>query len=85
MSIIEAAHSDVIGNAAVADTLLAHKVYRRATTLLAEAASSTPVPHEAVRQLRDFVVAEVHYHHQAEDNLVCGRSSRPPIRARPRH
>jgi hemerythrin-like domain-containing protein len=70
MSIVEAAHPAPVGNAAMADTLLAHKVYRRATALLAGAASSPRVPYEALRQLRDFVVAEVRHHHGAEDNLV---------------
>jgi hemerythrin-like domain-containing protein len=70
MSIVEAAHSARVGNAAMADTRLAHKVYRRATTLLAGAATSAHVPYQALRELRDFVVAEVSYHHEAEDNLV---------------
>jgi hypothetical protein len=70
MSIVEVERCEEVGNAAMAATLLAHKVYRRATTLLVEGANSTGVPQDALRQLRDFVVAEVHYHHQAEDNLV---------------
>src|SRR5271165_3048032 len=59
-----------IPKAALLDTRLAHDVFRRATSLLAAAAESNRVPDGPLEELRDFVVAEVRYHHDSEDRLV---------------
>lgn len=55
---------------AVIETRLTHNFHRRATTLLAEAAARPPVPLSAVATLRDFLVAALHHHHEAEDEQL---------------
>ncbi|MCD0485007.1 hemerythrin domain-containing protein [Streptacidiphilus sp. ASG 303] len=52
----------------VLETRLAHGVHRAATTLLAEAAADPSVPLNALAQLRDFLVANLHHHHETEDH-----------------
>lgn len=52
----------------VIETTLAHDVYRRSSTLLAEAAGSAPL--SALRTLRDFIVANLHHHHETEDHIL---------------
>ncbi|WP_323746479.1 hemerythrin domain-containing protein [Catenulispora pinisilvae] len=58
---------------AVIDTRLTHEVHRVATTLLAEAAVETSVPPAALLALRDFLVASLRHHDQAEDDDLWPR------------
>ncbi|MFD7445033.1 hemerythrin domain-containing protein [Streptomyces sp. NPDC059909] len=60
-------------SAAVVETRLAHQVHRVATTLLAEAAARPSVPLGALAQLRDFLVANLRHHHEAEDEDLWPR------------
>lgn len=50
------------------ETRLAHQVHRVATVVLAEAAVRPSVPLGALEGLRDFVVAMLRHHHEAEDD-----------------
>jgi hypothetical protein len=59
-----------IAKAAMHDTRLAHHLYRRATSLLADAAETGHATQEVLGELRDFVVAELTYHQESEDGLV---------------
>jgi iron-sulfur cluster repair protein YtfE (RIC family) len=59
-----------VAKAAMNDTRLAHDLYRRATSLLADAAKSRHAADEVLGELRDFVVAELSYHQESEDGLV---------------
>ncbi|MEU7827036.1 hemerythrin domain-containing protein [Catellatospora sp. NPDC049111] len=52
----------------VIETTLAHDVYRRSTTLLTDAAGNAPLT--ALRTLRDFIVANLHHHHETEDHIL---------------
>ncbi|MFE0512383.1 hemerythrin domain-containing protein [Streptomyces sp. NPDC058964] len=58
---------------AVVETRLTHEVHRVATALLAEAALRPSVPFEELAQLRDFLVANLRHHHEAEDNDLWPR------------
>jgi hemerythrin-like domain-containing protein len=53
---------------AVLETRLVHDLHRKATTLLAGAAGRPSVPTAALAELRDFLVANLHHHHQSEDD-----------------
>lgn len=52
----------------VIEATLAHDVYRRFTALLTDAAATAPM--SALRALRDFVVANLHHHHETEDHIL---------------
>jgi hemerythrin-like domain-containing protein len=52
----------------VMETRLAHDVHRAATSLLAEAATLSGAPLATLAELRDFLVANLHHHHESEDN-----------------
>ncbi|MGH3169124.1 MAG: hemerythrin domain-containing protein, partial [Trebonia sp.] len=54
----------------VIDTRLIHDVHRTASTLLAEAASGPGASAAALAEVRDFLVNQLRYHHQAEDDLL---------------
>ncbi|MBS2550187.1 hemerythrin domain-containing protein [Catenulispora sp. NL8] len=58
---------------AVTDTRLTHEVHRVATALLAEAAVEPSVPPAALLTLRDFLVANLRHHDQAEDDDLWPR------------
>ncbi|MGW2690035.1 hemerythrin domain-containing protein [Streptomyces sp. NPDC001414] len=60
----DSAHEPV----AILETRLVHGVHRVATTLLAEAAVRPAVPQSALKQLRDFLVENLHHHHDSEDH-----------------
>jgi hemerythrin-like domain-containing protein len=53
---------------AVLETRLVHNVHRQATTLLVEAAGRPSVPAAALAEVRDFLVAHLHHHHESEDH-----------------
>ncbi|GAA0382129.1 hypothetical protein GCM10009530_36120 [Microbispora corallina] len=55
---------------AVVETDLTHKMHRAATTLLTEAAGRPSVPAGALAELRDFLVANLHHHHESEDGQL---------------
>jgi iron-sulfur cluster repair protein YtfE (RIC family) len=59
-----------IAKAATHDTRLAHDLYRRATSLLADASGSGHAANEPLAELRDFVVTDLRYHQKSEDGLV---------------
>ncbi|NMO55653.1 hemerythrin domain-containing protein [Actinoplanes sp. TBRC 11911] len=52
----------------VLQTQLVHNVHRRATTMLVEAAADPAVPVGALATLREFLVSNLHHHHETEDN-----------------
>ncbi|GAA1376567.1 hemerythrin domain-containing protein [Catellatospora chokoriensis] len=52
----------------VIETRLTHDMHRRATTLLADAATRPGAECAALTELRDFLVATLHHHHESEDN-----------------
>ncbi|MFC0507073.1 hemerythrin domain-containing protein [Micromonospora costi] len=52
----------------VIETRLTHDTHRRATTLLAEAATRPAADSAALTELRDFLVATLRHHHESEDN-----------------
>lgn len=54
----------------VLETRLTHETHRRASALLAEAASSPSADPEALTHLRDFLVATLHHHHESEDHIL---------------
>ncbi|MFD5748061.1 hemerythrin domain-containing protein [Streptomyces sp. NPDC127033] len=54
--------------AAIAETQLLHKMHRAATSLLADAAERPTAPSAALAELRDFLVAALRHHHEAEDH-----------------
>lgn len=64
---------------AVIETRLAHDTHRAASALLADAAKRPSVPSAALTELRDFLVANLHHHHESEDRelwpLVVAASS----------
>ncbi|MEU4097205.1 hemerythrin domain-containing protein [Streptomyces sp. NPDC026673] len=60
-------------SSAVMETRRAHQVHRVATVVLAVAAVHPSVPLGALGQLRDFVVAMLRHHHEAEDNELWPR------------
>ncbi|WP_431969234.1 hemerythrin domain-containing protein [Actinacidiphila sp. bgisy160] len=64
---------DASDSQAVTDTWRVHQVHRVATTLLAEAAVRPSVPIGALAQLRDFLVANLRHHHEAEDDELWPR------------
>jgi hemerythrin-like domain-containing protein len=51
----------------IIETRLAHGVHRRATSLLAEAAARPAADSAALAELREFLVATLHHHHESED------------------
>jgi hemerythrin-like domain-containing protein len=51
----------------IIETRLAHGVHRRATSLLAEAAARPATDSAALAELREFLVATLHHHHESED------------------
>ncbi|MEV6904561.1 hemerythrin domain-containing protein [Amycolatopsis sp. NPDC051372] len=53
---------------AVVETRLTHDLHRRATTLLSDAAADRAVPLSALAELRDFLVQNLHHHHESEDD-----------------
>jgi hemerythrin-like domain-containing protein len=53
---------------AIIETRLVHDLHRRATTLLADAAVDPSVPLPALAELCDFLVRNLHHHHESEDN-----------------
>ncbi|WP_326565654.1 hemerythrin domain-containing protein [Amycolatopsis rhabdoformis] len=53
---------------AVVETRMVHELHRRATTLLTEAAARPEVALPALAELRDFLVQNLHHHHQTEDD-----------------
>ena len=55
---------------AVTETRLTHDMHRAATSLLVEAAGRPSVPSAALAELRDFLVANLHHHHESEDGLL---------------
>lgn len=55
---------------AITETRLIHEVHRRATTLLTEAAKRPAVPARALAGLREFLVKNLHHHHQTEDDQL---------------
>jgi hemerythrin-like domain-containing protein len=62
------------------ETLLVHRVLRRATSLLAVGEEQVTIPPEQVLRLRDFVVSVVRHHHEREDQdlwplLIAGDPS----------
>ncbi|PZG08320.1 hemerythrin domain-containing protein [Nonomuraea aridisoli] len=57
----------------IIETRLAHDFHRKATSLLADAAPRTGVPLSAIAVLRDFLVAQLHHHHESEDDLLWPR------------
>ncbi|MGK5737883.1 hemerythrin domain-containing protein [Micromonospora sp. URMC 103] len=52
----------------VIETRLTHDTHRRATTLLAEAATRPAADVAALTELRDFLVATLRHHHESEDH-----------------
>jgi hemerythrin-like domain-containing protein len=61
------AHTEPV---AVTETRLSHDMHREATSLLVEAAGRPSVPSAALAELRDFLVANLHHHHESEDGLL---------------
>src|SRR4051812_10760315 len=55
---------------AVLETRLVHDTHRRATSLLAEAAARPSAPAAALTDVRDFLVAHLHHHHETEDDIL---------------
>ncbi|MBF8185781.1 hemerythrin domain-containing protein [Nonomuraea sp. K274] len=55
---------------AVLETRLIHDIHRRATSLLAEAAARPSAPPAALAEVRDFLVAHLHHHHESEDDIL---------------
>jgi hemerythrin-like domain-containing protein len=55
---------------AVIETKLAHDFHRRATAVLVEAAERPSVPAEALAELREFLVRNLHHHHETEDDQL---------------
>ncbi|GAA4596592.1 hypothetical protein GCM10023194_69230 [Planotetraspora phitsanulokensis] len=55
---------------AIIETRLAHGMHRTATSLLVEATGRPTVPSTALAELRDFLVANLHHHHESEDGLL---------------
>jgi hemerythrin-like domain-containing protein len=55
---------------AVIETRLIHDIHRRATSLLAEAAAHPSAPAAALTDVRDFLVAHLHHHHETEDDIL---------------
>jgi hemerythrin-like domain-containing protein len=55
---------------AVVETRLIHQMHRAATSLLAGAAASPLAPPGQLAELRDFLVAALHHHHETEDSLL---------------
>jgi hemerythrin-like domain-containing protein len=55
---------------AVVETRLSHNLHRLATALLADAALRPTVPLVALVELRDFLVANLRHHHEAEDERL---------------
>jgi len=56
--------------AAIVETRFIHQIHRQATTLLARAAGAPTAPIGALAELRDFLVAALHHHHETEDDLL---------------
>lgn len=54
----------------IIETRLVHDLHRRASSLLAEAASRPAAPAAALAETRDFLVAQLRHHHEAEDDLL---------------
>jgi hemerythrin-like domain-containing protein len=52
----------------VLQTQLVHNIHRRGTTMLVEAAANPAVPAEALATLREFLVSNLHHHHELEDH-----------------
>ena len=59
--------SDLSEPKSIIETRLVHGVHRRATSLLAEAAAQPSSDPAALAELRDFLVATLHHHHESED------------------
>lgn len=55
---------------AIIETRLTHDMHRSATTLLAEASLRDSVPVETLSALREFLVRNLHHHHQTEDDQL---------------
>lgn len=56
--------------AAIIETRLIHEFHRRATALLTEAAVRPSVPLAALAELREFLVQNLHHHHETEDHQL---------------
>jgi hemerythrin-like domain-containing protein len=54
----------------IAETLLVHNLHRGATTLLAVAAARPTAEPAALTEVRDFLVAALRSHHEAEDRML---------------
>ncbi|MFG2078523.1 hemerythrin domain-containing protein [Nonomuraea maritima] len=54
----------------VMETRLTHDFHRRATSALVDAARDPGVPLDAVAVLRGFLVAQLHHHHESEDDRL---------------
>ena len=59
--------SDLPEPQSVIETRLTHDMHRHATSLLAEAAARPSADWAALAELRDFLVATLHHHHESED------------------
>ncbi|WP_394845509.1 hemerythrin domain-containing protein [Pendulispora brunnea] len=68
---------------AVLETRLVHKVHRRATALLVDAARLPSTPASALAELRDFIVDHLSLHHEREDDSLWPliSSLAPEVRA----
>ncbi|GLY83754.1 hemerythrin domain-containing protein [Actinoallomurus iriomotensis] len=64
---MQSSHTEPV---AVIETRLSHDMHRAATSLLVEAAGRPAVPSAALAELRDFLVANLHHHHESEDGLL---------------
>jgi iron-sulfur cluster repair protein YtfE (RIC family) len=55
---------------ALLETRLVHDLHRQASSLLVEAATRPGTPATALSELRDFLLAQLREHHQAEDDQL---------------
>src|SRR5258707_8791879 len=62
--------SDLQEPQSVIETRLTHDMHRHATSLLAEAAARPSADWAALGELRDFLVATLHHHHESEDRAL---------------
>ena len=59
--------SDLTEPKSIIETRLTHGMHRDGTSLLAEAAARPSSDPAALAELRDFLVATLHHHHESED------------------